>query len=48
MATEAFSGLRSKYSRAKRGDRLDALDEEARKSVVIALTSDEKLVQDTL
>jgi len=49
MATDAFSGLRSKYARSKRGDtRLDALDEEARKSVVVTLTSDEKFLQDAL
>lgn len=49
MATDAFNSLRTKYPRSKRGDsRLDALDEEARKNVVISLTNDEKLVQEAL
>jgi hypothetical protein len=49
MATDAFSGLRSKFAPSKRGDaRLDSLEDEARKTVVISLTNDEKFVQDAL
>ncbi len=49
MATDAFSGLRTKFSSQRGKDsRLDELDAEARKNVVLSLTDTEKFLADAL